>query len=60
MPTLLAVNRNIAVFGHLKWSGVIVNIYPEILIRGRLLKVKCRPDRKLTSERLLHYEGNLR
>ena len=56
MPTLLAVNRNIAVFGHLKWSGVIVNI----LIRGCLLKVKCRPDRKLTSERLLHYEGNLR
>ena len=22
MPTLLVVNRNIAVFGHLKWSGV--------------------------------------
>ena len=27
MPTLLAVNRNIAVFGHLKWRGGLSSIF---------------------------------
>ena len=59
MPTLLAVNRNIAVFGYLKWRG-LSSMFSRCIIRGLLLKVERRPDRKLTSEQRLHYEGNAR
>ena len=51
MPILLAVNGNIAVFGHLKWRGGYGQYSPRRLIRGRVMKGKSTPDRKVASER---------
>ena len=61
MPTLLAVNRNITIFGHLKWrgGGGLSSIFTQKLDNRALDEGEVKTKSKNSIGTNLHYEGSM-